>query len=188
MAILVGLRKTPRKALLIVPLLLLVAIGLSCSSESASLEEQAQGIDSLLMCPVCPAETIDQSQAEIALQMRAIIRQKLEAGEGKPEILDFFVDRYGKSILAKPPQEGFNLLVWIMPPIAVVVGLVLFWVAVRHLGRKPTTDAGVSIEMEELTPFLYEVEQEYLAFERVYPGRSTGRHKDKKTPAQGDES
>jgi cytochrome c-type biogenesis protein CcmH len=54
--------------------------------------------------------------------MRSIIRQKLEAGESKEEIINYFVDRYGESILGYPPVKGVNLLLWILPALAVVLG------------------------------------------------------------------
>ena len=73
-------------------------------------ESQAQGIDRMIMCPVCPAETIDQAQVEISFQMRAIVREMLSEGKDRDEILEFFVDRYGKDILAAPPKTGFNLV------------------------------------------------------------------------------
>ncbi len=184
---LIGIRKTPRKVLLICLLLLLAAIGLGCASDSESLEEKAQSIDRLLMCPVCPAETIDQSQAEISLQMRAIVRQKLEAGDDEREILDFFAARYGESVLAKPPQEGFNIVVWIVPPIAIVAGFGLFWLAAHKLGRKDRSESDFSVDMDELRPYLREVNQEYLAFQQAYPGRSASR-KDERPPAKDEES
>ena len=60
----------------------------------------------MLMCPVCPAETIDQAQVEISFQMRAVVREMLAEGRTREEILDYFVDRYGADILAAPPKVG----------------------------------------------------------------------------------
>ncbi|MFQ5934152.1 MAG: cytochrome c-type biogenesis protein CcmH [Dehalococcoidia bacterium] len=153
------------KTVLVCVLLLLLLAGLSCASDTPSLEEQAQSIDKLLMCPICPAETIDQSQAEIAAHMRALVRQKLAAGETKEQILAYFVDRYEKGVLAEPPQEGFNLVVWIVPPIALAAGLALFWIAARHLAQKGRPRPAESIASEELAPYLEEVDREFLAFE-----------------------
>lgn len=155
-----------KKALLFVPFLALLLV-LSCASEIASLEERAQSIDKQLMCPVCPAETIDQSRAEIAIQMRALVRQKLQAGEDKQQILDFFVTRYGKSVLAEPPSEGFNLLVWLVPPIALAGGLALAWIAARQLGQGRALRPFDEARLQELEPYLAEVDEEFLAFERV---------------------
>ena len=121
-----------------IPAILLLLFSLfagACATENLTLEERAQGIDQRLMCPVCPAETIDQSQADVAIQMRELVREKLRAGESEDQIYDFFVERYDKGVLAEPPAEGFNVLVWVIPPVALVLGLALLWFGIRHLGR-----------------------------------------------------
>jgi cytochrome c-type biogenesis protein CcmH len=59
----------------------------------------------------------------MATQMRAIIRERLAAGESPADIQRYFVDRYGDWILLAPPRRGFNLLVWLFPLVAVIVGL-----------------------------------------------------------------
>lgn len=147
-------------------LLLMVAAGCSSGSDVMTperLEEIAQGIDRSLMCPVCPSETIDQSQVALAKQMRAMVRDKLAQGESRQEILDFFVERYGTSILAEPPQEGFNLLVWVIPPIALLAGGAILAAVV--MGMRRTRPAPVVVEGERLTgeglePFLALVDEE----------------------------
>ena len=125
--------------------ILLLLICLSCYSteisEAESQEDLAQSIDRNIMCPVCPSETIDESQVPIAKQMRDIVREKLSLGETKEEILDYFSQRYGEAILAKPTAEGFNLIVWIIPPIIVVVGMVLVVLVVRSM-RRVSVDLG----------------------------------------------
>ena len=67
-------------------------------------ESHAQSIDQQIMCPVCPAETIDQAQVPIAKQMRKIVREQLAGGASEAEILSFFADRYGQAIIGAPPQ------------------------------------------------------------------------------------
>ena len=100
----------------------------------------AQDIDRKLMCPVCPSETIDQSQTLIAKQMRGIIRQKLNQGENTENILDYFVDRYGVEILAEPPKTGLHLLVWIVPPIGLVLGSLVLVVTILSMRKKSFED------------------------------------------------
>ena len=102
-----------------------------------ALEREAQAIDKMIMCPVCPAETIDQAQVEISFQMRAVIREMLAEGKSRDEILDFFVDRYGADILAAPPKSGANLLAWILPIVGVAAGLVGVYLVIRSMtGRQ----------------------------------------------------
>ena len=98
-----------------------------------SLEEEAQAIDRMIMCPVCPAETIDQAQVEISFQMRAVIREMLAEGRTREEILDYFVDRYGPDILAAPPKSGTNLLAWILPIVGVAAGLGALFLVIRAM-------------------------------------------------------
>ncbi|MFH1560179.1 MAG: cytochrome c-type biogenesis protein [Chloroflexota bacterium] len=151
---------------LIVVLSLLVA-GCASSSETlspAELEEVAQGIDRSLMCPVCPNETIDQSQVEIAVQMRAMVREKLAQGESRDEILKFFADpdRYGPGILAEPPKSGFSLLVWVLPPIVLLLGSSILVMTVRAMrrGHQGYTDEEAPQATAELEPYLSAVDQE----------------------------
>ena len=142
---------------------LLMATGCLGQETEPSLEEQAQGIDRSLMCPVCPSETVDQSQVPLAKQMRAIIREKLAAGDSRQDILDFFSSRYGEAVLAAPLKSGFNLLVWIMPVVGILVGGVTLMLILRAMrGRRgpeipvlemPPTDG-------ELEPYLSRVEEE----------------------------
>ncbi len=148
--------------------IVVMLLALCCASESLTLEEQAQAIDQRLMCPVCPAETIDQSQADVALQMRELVREKLRDGETEEQIYDFFVERYDKGVLAEPPAEGFNILVWVLPPIALVVGLALLWLGIRHLGRPEPHNMSSHGDWEaESGRYLRAVNEEFEAFRRA---------------------
>ena len=57
--------------------------------------------------------------------MKSIVREKLRAGQSDKEILDFFVDRYGPGILSEPPKSGPNLLIWTIPPIGLIIGIII---------------------------------------------------------------
>ena len=119
--------------------------------EDSYSESQAQGIDRMIMCPVCPAETIDQAQVEISFQMRAVVREMLADGKERDEILDFFVERYGKDILAAPPKTGANLVAWLAPVGGFGAGLVAVFLIIRSMSRQrpalvraqPVQDAGL---------------------------------------------
>jgi len=117
----------------------------------------AQDIDRKLMCPVCPSETIDQSQTLIAKQMRGIIRQKLNQGENTEDILDYFVDRYGVEILAEPPKSGSHLLVWIVPPIGLVLGSLVLAVTILSMRKKNFEDLYES-ESDNMDKYLLKVD------------------------------
>lgn len=115
---------------------LILVMGFWAGSVSAEVqvdETMAQGIDKMLMCPVCPSETIDQSQVPLAGQMRAMVREQLRDGKTREEILKFFVDRYGLAVLAEPPRSGFNLLIWVIPPLAFISGFGLLVLVIRKM-------------------------------------------------------
>ena len=168
------------------PLLLLMAAVLpilslfsatACEPDTLTLEERAQAIDQRLMCPVCPAETIDQSQADVALQMRELVREKLRAGETEDQIYDFFVERYDKGVLAEPPAEGFNILVWVIPPVALVLGLTLLWIGIRHMGRSDPRRLSSHGDWEaESERYLREVNEEFESFRRTSGAARTSGH------------
>ena len=131
-----------------------------------SLEERAQGIDRRLVCPVCPGETIDQSQVELARQMRAEVREKLRAGWSQEQILQYFSapERYGEEVLSSPPRRGFGLIVWLVPPAVVLAGLALLVLAVRRMrrqGEQPSAE-GLAAAPGGLAPYLAMVDRELL--------------------------
>ena len=86
-------------------------------------EDVVHDIAAQLRCVVCQTLSVADSPSEMASQMRAIIRERLASGESPAEVQRYFVDRYGEWILLSPPRRGFNLLVWLLPLAAVLVGL-----------------------------------------------------------------
>ena len=120
--------------------LAIVAVAAACSLREgiSPLELQAQSLNEAIMCPVCPGESIDQSRNPLAIQMRGIVVDKLEQGWSGDQIKDFFVERYGPSVLLSPPREGFSLAVWVMPPI-VLIGAGISLYLVLKLMRGPRT-------------------------------------------------
>lgn len=88
-------------------------------------------------CPICAGESVADSQTELARQMRGIIEEKVQAGENDEQIKDYFVARYGESILFEPPKSGFRLGLWWMPLVAVVFGAIVVVSFVRERTRAP---------------------------------------------------
>ena len=143
-------------------LALLVLIVVACGSqEPRSVEERALSIDKSLMCPICAGQTIDQSAATLSAQMRAIVRQKLAEGWTRDQILQFFVDRYDESVLAAPPKEGFNLIVWVVPFAAVLgAGSLLFFVLKSVTRDAKTRRPEEATPRSDLEPYLSLVDRE----------------------------
>jgi cytochrome c-type biogenesis protein CcmH/NrfF len=136
-------------------------------------EAEALSIDRMLMCPVCPAETIDQAQVELARQMRQVVREMLSQGASRDEILDFFVGNYGPEILGAPPKSGFNLLAWVVPATAVVAVVVVGLLVIRSMtvqgvgtvrgggtARGADTSAAAVEAEEDLAPYLAAVDRD----------------------------
>ena len=124
-------------------------------------EAEAISIDRMLMCPVCPAETIDQAQVEVSRQMRQIVREMLSQGSSRDEILDFFVANYGPDIVGAPPKSGFNLLAWVVPPTAIVAMLAVGLLVIRSMtGRAGGPAVAANDADEDLAPYLEAVDQD----------------------------
>ena len=112
---------------------------------------------------MCPGESIYDSQASLAKQMRDILRERLAAGQSEQEILDYFVSVYGQSVLADPPKEGFTLVIWVVPPLALAFGVAAAVAAVRTMRRRQAVPAGPApavVAPEELAGYLRLVDQE----------------------------
>src|SRR5689334_16899498 len=108
-----------------------------------TVDEQAREIAKQLQCPICNGSTVADSPSDLAAQMRVVIRQKVEAGESRDQIIQYFVDRYGDSILMEPPRRGFGLAVWIAPIVILVAGAVILATVLRGWvrPRRPVVSA-----------------------------------------------
>lgn len=102
-----------------------------------ALERQVRALSSRLRCPVCQGESIQDSPAELSNQMRDIVREQLAAGRTPAQVEEYFVARYGEWILLEPEAHGVNLLVYLLPPLALLVGGVVVVVAVRRWTGNP---------------------------------------------------
>ena len=113
-----------RAPLLGLALALVLAAGAAAQARRVA-EQQVQDVAAQLRCVVCQNLSVADSPSEMARQMRAIVRERLEADEPPEQVVQYFVERYGEWILLSPRRHGFNLLVWAMPAVAVAVGFTL---------------------------------------------------------------
>lgn len=97
----------------------------------ASLEARTTAVASTLRCPVCQGESIQDSPADLAQDMRALVREQLRAGKTPEEVKAYFVGRYGEWILLEPRMTGLNVLLYVFPVILVLGGLAFVVVLVR---------------------------------------------------------
>ncbi|HQY44242.1 MAG TPA: cytochrome c-type biogenesis protein CcmH [Paracoccaceae bacterium] len=87
------------------------------------LEARARAISALIRCPVCQGESIDESNAGIARDLRLVLRERLVAGDSDDQVIDYLVARYGEFILFRPRASGANLILWIAGPAMLAGGL-----------------------------------------------------------------
>jgi cytochrome c-type biogenesis protein CcmH len=95
-------------------------------------------LETEVICPTCHT-TLDQSSSPVADRMRTFIRVRIAAGDTKTKIKDRLVAEFGQEVLASPPKRGFNLLAWVLPPVAAVIGAgAIAVLAVRWSRRRET--------------------------------------------------
>jgi cytochrome c-type biogenesis protein CcmH len=109
------------------------------------LEARARDISEGLRCLVCQNQSIDDSHAPLARDLRLLVRERLEAGDTNEQVVDYLVARYGDFILLKPPFKSDTLLLWATPLLVLVVGGV---VASRRFRRPSKPSEGLSAEEE----------------------------------------
>ena len=102
-----------------------------------ALEARARALSSELRCLVCQNQSIDDSDASLAKDIRLLIRERIAKGESNAEVRDFLVSRYGDFILLKPPFKRETLLLWLSAPLTLTLGGVAIALATRR-ARTPT--------------------------------------------------
>jgi cytochrome c-type biogenesis protein CcmH len=110
-----------------------------------ALEARARAISAGLRCLVCQNESIDDSDADLAHQIRVLVRDRLKAGDTDAQVVQYLVDRYGEFILLKPRFSPGNAALWLAPIVVLLVGGALFFVRVR----KPLASEGALTSEEE---------------------------------------
>ena len=109
------------------------------TSSDAVLNERVHTIAAQLRCPVCQGLSLADSQSELSMQMREVIRDQVRAGKTDAEVIDYFVAKYGEWILLEPKFSGFNLLAYLLPLIVLALGMAVIYASVRRWTRPDTT-------------------------------------------------
>jgi len=100
------------------------------------LERRARDISAHLRCMVCQNQSIDDSNAPLARDLRILVRERLTAGDSDEQVISFLVDRYGEFVLLKPRFAGHNLVLWLGPFVVLIVGAGALWSAYRRRAAK----------------------------------------------------
>ncbi|RHZ98214.1 cytochrome c-type biogenesis protein CcmH [Cereibacter sphaeroides] len=111
-----------------------------------ALEARARDISQRLRCLVCRNENIDDSNAQLARDLRLLVRERLAAGDSDAEVVEFVVDRYGEYVLLNPTTGGANLILWIAGPAMLAGGLGL---AALYLRRRRTAPDAASAALSD---------------------------------------
>jgi cytochrome c-type biogenesis protein CcmH len=113
------------------------------------LEARARALSKNLRCMVCQNESIDDSEAPLAHDLRVLVRERIKAGDSDQQVLDFLVARYGEFVLLKPPLSWHTVALWGLPPAALLVSaLVIIADLRRRRVGQPAEEANLSAAEE----------------------------------------
>lgn len=104
-----------------------------------ALEKRAREISAGLRCLVCQNQSIDDSDAQLAKDLRLLVRERLVAGDTDEQVRDFLVQRYGEFVLLKPTFSSHTMLLWLTPVLVLVLGGIGAYVALRRRPQVPET-------------------------------------------------
>jgi cytochrome c-type biogenesis protein CcmH len=116
----------------------------------SKLEARARGISVGLRCLVCQNQSIDDSSAELARDLRLLVRERLKAGDSDAQVRDFLVRRYGNFILLKPPFDSETALLWGMPALLFAAGAISLLLGLRRRRQSPLPDPLSQTERDRL--------------------------------------
>ena len=145
------------RALMLAMVLLLSGAALAVSPDEVLkdpvLEQRARDLSAGLRCLVCQNQSIDDSDADLARDLRILVRERLVAGDSDEAVRQYLVDRYGEFVLLNPRVNGHTMLLWIAAPALLLIGLLVLVLLAR---RHPRVEPGLSPEeqaaLDALTP------------------------------------
>ena len=122
------------------------------------LEDRARIISKDLRCLVCQNESIDDSNANLAKDLRILVRERLVAGDSDDEVLDYIIDRYGEFALLKPRSNGFNLILWLSGPLMLLIALIISFIFIssKQKSKRHITTGLSDHEKKELSKIVNE--------------------------------
>ena len=135
--------------LLLMALLALPALAVEPSEmlKDPALEARAREIGQALRCVVCQNQSIDDSAAEVARDMRRAVRERLSAGDSNNQVMDFLVARYGAFVLLKPPFNWHTVGLWLWSPLVLIVGVLALFAINRRRRIHPAGDGAASAKL-----------------------------------------
>lgn len=137
------------------------AVAVVYAQTNVPTDDEVNAIAKQLYCPVCPNTPLDVCETQACKDWRAQIRDQLAAGWSEERIIQYFVTQYGERVLAEPQRSGFSSLVWVLPVIAVVLGLVVVGQILRSWQSGQDLAVETAIAPPKVSPeILRRIEQE----------------------------
>jgi cytochrome c-type biogenesis protein CcmH len=118
------------------------------------LESRARLISENLRCLVCQNQSIDDSDADLAHDLRVLVRERLTAGDSDDAVVKYIVDRYGEFVLLRPVVAGHTLILWIAAPVLLLAGLIAVVIGARR--KRAATQLELTDEEEAVLESLQE--------------------------------
>ena len=143
--------------LIFVSMVFLIPLNIVIAQNDIPTDDQVNAIAKELYCPVCENIPLDVCPTQACAQWRALIKEKMIAGWSKAEIKQYFVDQYGDRVLAQPPAKGLNWLIYILPPLVFVGGIVLVFFNLKNIKKAP--EKLVQNTIDENDKYLIEMEE-----------------------------
>jgi cytochrome c-type biogenesis protein CcmH len=136
-----------KRTFLTLALVLVVAglfTGVALAQEPTPSDDEVNAIAKQLYCPVCENTPLDVCPTEACRQWRELIRSQLADGWTEDQIKQYFVDNYGDRVLAEPPRTGLNWVVYVLPPVIILLGGFILFRALQSWTKASTASAGPS--------------------------------------------
>ena len=105
-----------------------------------TLEARARGLSKELRCMVCQNQSIDDSDAPLARDLRLLVRERLTQGDSDRQVIDYLVARYGEFVLLKPRFNPHTMVLWLLPPLALLGGGLALWTYNRRRSKFPDAE------------------------------------------------
>ena len=112
-------------------------------------EARARELSRELRCMVCQNQSIDDSEAPLAKDLRLLVRERIAAGDSDAQVINFLVARYGEFVLLKPRLEPQTLLLWLLPPLVLAGGGLALWMQARRRSRSALGESKVTLTPDE---------------------------------------
>lgn len=130
-------------AVLLGLILAALASGVALAQQPTPSDDEVNAIAKQLYCPVCENTPLDVCPTEACRQWRELIRQQLSDGWTEDQIKQYFVENYGARVLAEPPRQGLNWLVYLLPPAFILAGAFILFRSLREWTRPKAAPSGL---------------------------------------------